>query len=546
MTGFGLAAALLVSAIEPRIYQAHASIQIQGVNENFLNLREIYATAAPSADNAVYVQTQAELLRQDALIEQVVRKMHLEGRRELAGSGLWNGFGSQPDTSEIVDRIKKDLQVVASRGSSLIQIVFNARNPHFAADFANALAQAFIDQTIQARQRSAKQTQEALSKELEQLRAGLDVSQARIDAYDRSRQTRGIDPSSYSKLRREADANRKFSEVLSRRIDEARLASAVSQSNIRLVGPAQPPSRPYRPNIPLNLALGLFGGLILGVGYVVLREQTDTVLRTPGEASALLGVPELGVIPRVGHRMMVARGAADSSLRMAPERASLEQPDSGVAESFRTTLASMLTLGNGDDHPRVLLVTSPCPAEGKTTVVSNLGIALAQIGRKVLLIDADLRQPSMHKVFGQANSWGLSDLLREKNAVEDLPLEALVKKTSVPNLSLLPAGTSADNVFGLLWSSRMAGLLPRFAQEFEYVLVDSPSCLEFADARILGRYAEGLLLVVRAGNTQIASAQAAAQRLDLDGICLTGVVLNGWTGSSEQEITFSHCRRGVA
>ena len=166
--------------------------------------------------------------------------------------------------------------------------------------------------------------------------------------------------------------------------------------------------------------------------------------------------------------------------------------------------------------------------EGKTTVVSNLGIALAEIGSKVLLIDGDLRRPRLHKVFDQANSWGLSDVLREKNAIEDLPLEALVRRTTVPRLYLLPSGTCADNIFGLLCSGRMARLLPRFRPEFDCVLVDAPPCLEFADARIMARYAEKLLLVVRADYTDKKMAQAAVRRLLLDGIPVMGVIFNYW------------------
>jgi receptor protein-tyrosine kinase len=159
-------------------------------------------------------------------------------------------------------------------------------------------------------------------------------------------------------------------------------------------------------------------------------------------------------------------------------------------------------------------------------VVSNLGIALAEISSKVLLIDGDMRRPRLHKVFDQANSWGLSDLLREKNAIEDLPLESLVKKTAVPRLYLLPSGTSADHIFGLLWSGRLGRLLPRFREEFDYVLVDAPPCLPFADARIMGRQVEKVLLVVRADSTDSRAAQAALQRLAEDGIPTMGAILN--------------------
>jgi receptor protein-tyrosine kinase len=524
--GLGLAAALIGSAIEPRVYQAHASIQIQGVNENFLSLREIYPTAAPGPDNAVYVQTQAEMLRQDALIEEVVRKLHLEQHPELVPGSFWDRLGPKPDTWAVADRVKKNLEILPSRGSSIIQIVCEAREPQLSADLANTLAQSFIDQTVQARQQSAQQTYAALSKELQQLR------------------TRVFD--SRGQLAGTMDTNRQFYDVLSRRADEARLAAAVTQSNIRLVGPAQAPPRPSRPNIPVNLAIGLFGGLALGIAWAMLREQTDTVLRTPGEASAWLTLPELGVIPRAGKHGLSALGSGNAVSRTEPERALLEDAASGTAEAFRATLASVLASGRNGDAPRILLVTSPCPTDGKTTVVSNLGIALAEIGRKVLLIDADLRRPRLHRIFDQANSWGLSDLLREKNAVEDLPLEALVKKTAVPQLYLLPGGTSSDNIFALLWSSRMARLLPRFRDEFEYVLVDAPSCLEFADARILGRHAEALLLVLRADRTRMANARAAVRRLSLDRIPVMGAILNDWDPSKSTACSYAHYRTELA
>jgi succinoglycan biosynthesis transport protein ExoP len=526
---FGVVAATLISLAQPRIYQSQASIQIQGVNDNFLNLRDIYPTAAPSADNAVYVQTQADMLQQDALIEQVVRKLHLEERSEYRSSpSLWDRFRpagggvslSPPPARTAVEEVKKNLQVVSSRGSSIIHIVTQARDPQLAADLANTLAQAFIEQSIEARQGAAQQTYTSLSRDLQEIRKKVLKSEAELGAYRRGSPTA---------LQREVDGNREFYEAMSRRADEAGVASTVRQSNVRLVGPAEPPAHPYKPNVPLNLLMGMFGGLTLAIGYVMLQEQTNSSLRTPGEAGAYLTLPELGAIPKAENGRFTPLGfLGGGNGKSHVERASLEQPSSGVSESFRATLASILSTSHNGDHPRILVVTSSRPMEGKTTVVSNLGIALAEIGNKVLLIDADLRRPRLHKVFDQINSWGLSDVLREKNAIEELPLEVLVKKTAVPRLHLLPSGTSTDNIFGLLCSGRMARLLPRFRQEFDYVLVDAPPCLEFADARIIARYAERLLLVVRADYTDKKTAQAAVQRLLLDGIPVMGVIFNYW------------------
>lgn len=542
IVGLGILAALLLSILQPRTYRSHASIQIQGVNENFLDLRDIYPNSAPSADNAVYIQTQAEMLHQDALIEQVVRKLHLEERPEFAGS--LNSRDkiqlaldpSSPAVWKAVEQVKKNLQIVPTRGSSIIQIVSDAPTPRLASDIANTLAQIFIDQGIEARQRVAQQTYASLSRELDELRKGLLRSEAELEKSP-------VTP--YSALKRETDRTRQFYEAISRRADEARVAASISQSNVRLVGPAQPSTHPYKPNLPLNLVLGAFAGLALGIGYVMLREQTSSVLRAPGEAGSYLALPELGAIPKAtNHGLAILSFAGVHAGITLVERASLEHPSSGLSESFRATLASILSAGQNGDHPRTMVVTSSNPMEGKTTVVSNLGIALAEIGAKVLLIDGDLRRPRLHKVFDQINTWGLSDVLREKNAVEDLPLDALVKRTTVPRLHLLPSGTCTDNIFGLLWSGRMGRLLPRFREEFDYVLVDAPPCLEFADARIMARHAETLLLVMRAEYTERQTAQAAVQRLLMDGIPVMGVIFNYWDPSKSATYGYIRQRKG--
>ncbi len=522
---FGVIAAALISVARPRTYESQASIQVQGVNENFLNLRDIFPTAAPSADSAVYVQTQAEMLQQDALLEAVVKKLRLEERPEYQrSSSLWDRLrpasAPEPLTRTAVEEVKRNLQIASSRGTSIIRIITEARDPQLAADLANTLARTFIEQSIEARQRSAQQTFASLSGDLKDIRNRALQTESELGGYGRGKRKAGTD---------EADSSRAFYEAMARRANEASMASTLRQSNVRLVDPAQPAPHPHTPNVPLNLLVGLFGGLALAIGYVMLQEQTNSALRSPGDAGAYLTLPELGAIPRAEKRKFAVLGfLGDRNGKSHVERASLDQPSSDVSESFRATLASILSSSHNSEHPRVLVVTSSRPMEGKTTVVSNLGIALAEIGNKVLLIDGDLRRPRLHKVFDQANSWGLSDLLREKNAIEELPLEVLVKKTAVPRLSLLPSGTGTDNIFGLLCSGRMARLLPRFRQEFDYVIVDAPPCLEFADARIISRYTERLLLVVRADYTDRKTAQAAVQRLLLDGISVMGVIFNYW------------------
>jgi polysaccharide biosynthesis transport protein len=513
ITVLGAAIAALISAVAPRWYQSQASIEVQGANENFLSLRDVYPMAGSADTSPPSIQTQADLLQQDATIEQVVRKLNLQDRREFqTGPGLWSRIRgktgkagrSVPAVQTAVEMLQRNIRIVPLRNSRVIQIFSEARSAPLAAEIANGLAETFVEQNIMDRQRAARQTYETLTAQLAELRSR--PLNSRTEA-----------------------SRREVYDAMLQKADQARIASGLRQSNIRIAGWAQPASHPYRPNLPLNLAIGSFGGLVLGIGLVMLQEQTNSVLRAPGEAGNWLPVPELGAIPKAPlPRLSLFSLPNWGAAPLQVERAALEQRSSTLSEAFRTTLASILSAGRNGDHPRLLVVTSSRPMEGKTTVVSNLGIALAEISEKVLLIDGDMRRPRLHRVFDQANSWGLSDLLAEQNAIDDLPLDVLVRKTAIPHLYLLPSGACTENVFGLLHSGRMSRLLPRFRQEFDYVLVDAPPCLEFADARIMARYAETLLLVVRANYTDRKTAHAAVNRLLLDGIPVMGVILNRW------------------
>jgi receptor protein-tyrosine kinase len=509
-------------------------VEVQGANENFLNLRDVYPTDQAADSSAIYIQTQADLIQQDASLEQTVTKLGLQDLSEFrAGSGLWGklrriaGKSPDPDLSvrNAVEILRRNISVTPGRNSRIIQIVSEADSPVLAAGIANTLAGNFVEQSIEARQRAARQTYESLNQQLAQF-GGRKASRSKADKTHYG----AIAPL----------ATRTLYEALVQKADEARIAAGLRQSNIVLAGPAQAPSRPFKPNLPLNLAIGIFGGAVLAIGLVMLQEQTNSVMRVPGEAGNYLTLPELGAIPMAPLRpsWLYLPGSGNGKLHV--ERASLEHRSSSVSEAFRTTLASILSDGSEGGHPRVLVVTSSQPMEGKTTVVSNLGIALAEISGKVLLIDGDMRRPQLHRVFDQANSWGLSDLLSEQNAIDDLPLDVLVRKTAVPHLYLLPSGAGTENIFSLLHSGRMSRLLPRFRQEFDYVLVDAPPCLEFADARIMARYAEKLMLVVRANHTDRKTAHAAVQRLQLDGIPVMGVILNRWNPAHSDLYRYSH------
>jgi capsular exopolysaccharide synthesis family protein len=342
----------------------------------------------------------------------------------------------------------------------------------------------------------------------------------------------------YDTLKRDVDSNRRLYETMLQRVKETSLAAAMRDSNVLVVDRARPPLLPYRPDLPMNSAIGLFSGVFLGLGFVLARERIDRRISAPGDAQVYLDLPELGVIPldeaaasrQISNGLHLRRSAPPPPLARAdyPELATWKRKPSLVAECARTTLTSILLPNENGDGPRIIVLTSPCPGDGKTTVACNLSIAVAEIGRKVLLIDGDLRRPRLHKVFNVDNTWGLSDVLREDIPLESVPIEHLVRETEVSGLYLLPGGSCGVTPSNLFYSQRMSMLLKRLRAEFEMIMIDAPPMIHLADARILGRQADGVILVIRAGQTTTESALIASLRFAEDGTRVLGTVLNSW------------------
>jgi polysaccharide biosynthesis transport protein len=371
----------------------------------------------------------------------------------------------------------------------------------------------------------------------------------------------------YDTLKRDVDSTRQLYEVMLQRVKQAELASAMRSSNVLVVDPAKPPSRPYKPSFPMNSAVGLFSGVFLGLGFIMVREHFDNKIQAPGDAQVYLNLPELGVIPlaeiqpsrevspmvrayenllgrlhsqsnnkRANPPMLASPSglAQDSLLVDCPELAAWKRKPSVLAECVRATMTSILLPGPNEDAPRVVVVTSPSSGDGKTTVTSNLGIAMAEIGRKVLLLDGDLHRPRLHRVFGVPATTGLTEVLSADTPLETVPLAQLVHETKIPGLFLLPGGASIGTTLPLFYSPRMATLLGRLRTEFDMVLIDAAPMIYLADARVLGRLADGVILILRAGRTTPESALYASQRLTQHGTRVLGTVLNSWGPKNNQ------------
>lgn len=347
----------------------------------------------------------------------------------------------------------------------------------------------------------------------------------------------------YNILKREVESNRQLYDAMLQQLKESSLASALRASNIRVVDPAKPPDAPYKPDIPFSTALGVFTGLFLGALFVIMREHADHSIQEPGETPLFLNVPELGVIPadqvtprsklRLGYGKRPEPSHPKKDAGAANGRTSLvtwNQP-SIVAESFRATLVSILFSGDKGVRPRVIVVTSSNPAEGKSTVVSNLGIAVAEVNQKTLLIDADLRKPRLHFIFNLANEKGLSEILQSKDPVGTL-LGGVIQESGVPDLYVLTSGASTTAATSLLYSNRMPELIRILRTEFETIIIDTPPMLHIPDARVLGQIVDSVIMVIRAAKTTRAAATAARKRFYEDGTKLLGTILNDWNPKS--------------
>lgn len=338
----------------------------------------------------------------------------------------------------------------------------------------------------------------------------------------------------YNILKREVDTNRLLYDSILQKVKESSVTSALRATGIRVVDRATAPSLPYKPNVLRSSAVGLFIGMFLGIAFVLMRESVDHSIRTPGDASLYLNFPELGVIPSAKLDASIYSSDRRKSLLAKNPESRLElvtwqRKPSLLAESFRSTLASMLFMNTNGNRPFVILVSSCSAGDGKSTIASNLALALAEINHRVLLIDSDLRKPRLHEIFDVDNQRGLSDLLLRREPLATCPLGEIVQETAVQDLFVLPAGGSRDSIANLLHSVRLRELINRFRDEFHTVLIDSPPLIgHLSDARILGRLSDGVILVIRAGKTTRDSILAVTQRLADDGTKVLGTVLNDW------------------
>ncbi|MGA2484046.1 MAG: polysaccharide biosynthesis tyrosine autokinase [Candidatus Acidiferrales bacterium] len=339
----------------------------------------------------------------------------------------------------------------------------------------------------------------------------------------------------YNILKREAEANKQLYEGLLTKLKEASISAGLRSSNIRVVDPAMVPTTPTRPSKSHNLALAFLVGLMGGVGLALLREYMDNTVKTPDDIETLARLPSLAVVPMFTttngtgrhHRLLKPAGANGHEARM--ELVSHHQPKSQMSEAFRALRTSLL-LSQADHPPQVILVTSALPQEGKTTAAANLAVTLAQLGDRTLLIDADLRKPGVGRVLslGDGKYAGLSSYLAGVSSLELVTIPHPV----ISNLAAIPTGPLPPNPADLLSSDRVAKAIAELRTRFKFIVIDTPPIMAATDAVILSVQADGVLLVVRSGETPKQAFTRTHDLLKSVNCRLLGVVLNAVDSSA--------------
>lgn len=321
----------------------------------------------------------------------------------------------------------------------------------------------------------------------------------------------------YNILKREADTNKELYRGLLQRMKEAGVSAGITASNIQIVDYAEPPTKPFKPNKELNLLLACVVGLFLGVGLAFFCEYLDNTVKTPEDVEALVRLPAFGLIPEISLERRRLLGAGKS---YPVELITHGQPRSMLAEAYRNIRTSLL-LSFSERPPQTIVVSSPNPAEGKTTTAINTAIALAQTGAQVIIIDADMRKPRLHEIFARGNGLGLSNFLSGRTS-----LEAIVTLTRIPNLSFISAGPLPPNPSELISSTLFKKMIQSLKERFDHLIFDSPPVLGFADAIILSTLVDGVILVVGGGKTPKETLQRAKDVLYQVDARILGVVIN--------------------
>ncbi|MDZ7809403.1 MAG: polysaccharide biosynthesis tyrosine autokinase [Arhodomonas sp.] len=484
---------------------------------------------------------QAKLERADQRLQDFAKERgiaDLDSRIELANDklGQLETKLTEVQQDKLATKVKYD-RIQNGNGDSLPEIVNN--------EVLNALEQKLVEHRSQYSELSGKfkpdyprmvelqnritELEEQIAQEKERIKESIisrheglveqeEAIKESIQAQEQQLLTLNQRGVQYNILKREVETNEELYNGLLQRMKEIGVAAGVKENNISVIDEARAPGGPFKPNMSLNASLALVLGVFGGTGIAFLLQFLDNTVRRPEDLEQIAHLPSLGLVPRA--KKGRGRRAADVE---ADELAfySITQPQSEVSEAFRS-LRTSLMFSSPEGMPGRLLITSPGAGEGKTTAATNMACVLAQNGERVLLVDADLRKPRMHRIFDITQVPGLTERIARRN----LAGMNCIHPTNVRNLYVLPSGTVPPNPAELLAPERLRAVLDDVGELFDHIVIDSAPVLGLADALVLSRSADGVVLIACGGKTTKESLRYAAGRLRQVRAPLLGGALN--------------------
>jgi len=454
------------------------------------------------------------------LTEAQSERMKKESLYQFAKSGNLDAVPQVQTNTALTELLKKRSDTSAEYANALTQY-----GPNFPKVLRLQAQLKEIDENIQGEKRGILDALESDYREARQRETLLTdaLDQAKAEANQMAERL-----VEYNILKREAEANKALYEGLTTKMKETAISAGLRSSNIRIIDPAMVPTSPARPAKTKNITLAFLVGLVGGIGLALLREYLDNTVKSPDDIEALARLPSLAVVPQFsgssgGNRRGFLPSFSGNGHEKRMELVAQHLPKSQISEAFRALRTSIL-LSQADHPPQVILVTSALPREGKTTVAANLAVTLAQLGDSTVLVDADLRKPGIGRLLnlGPGKYAGLSSYLAGASSLDLVS----VPHPSIPNLVAIPTGPLPPNPADLLSSHRLAEGIAELRTKFKFVVMDSPPIMAATDAVIVSVHSDGVLLVVRSGETPKAAFARTRDLLNNVKCRVLGVVLN--------------------
>ncbi len=438
-------------------------------------------------------QTYAQLLQSAPILEETYRRLESQSVTDLEAGGSVSGFSvsAQP-----------------VRDTQLLGVTVTGTDPDLIMIAANTLVEVFIEWQAEVQRARYAESKENLAAEMERAQSSIQQTEERIQTLQAGGEK--VDENELGRLQDQLARYRNSYSALLSSYSNIGLAEANSGATVTVVSAAAKPPAPIRPQVMRTTLFAAAVGALLAAGVAFLIEYLDDTVKNPEDVQSV-GLTVLAMVQRV----------SQDSKNGLPQLYAVSQPKSLAAEAYRT-LRTNLQFSSLDTPLRSLVVTSAVATEGKTTTAANLAVVMAQAGKRVVLVDGDLRRPSVHRLFDLTNETGLTTAL-----VEDLSaLSGSLRESGVENLRVLTAGPVPPNPQELLGSQRMEDLLHKLEEEVDAIVLDTPPTLIVADANVLAARTDGVLVVVNTGRTRRAAVQQAVDGLRQVGAHLLGGVLN--------------------